>query len=55
MEKLLGDIFSMRFDIIIPLSFCLIVLGLSLVLFFVRFISYKRTARKFAKDRDNEK
>lgn len=49
MEKLLIDIFSMRFDIIIPLSSCLIALALAAVLFSIRFISYNKNKRKHEK------
>lgn len=47
MEKLLRDIFSMRFDIVIPLSSCLIALVLAGVLFSIRFFSYRKNKRRY--------
>ena len=47
MIELLREIFSMSFDIIIPLSFCLIAFGLAVVLFGIRYLSYMKVRRKF--------
>lgn len=49
MGKLLSDIFSMRFDIIIPLSSCIIAVILAAVLFCIRYISYRRNKRIYEK------
>jgi len=47
MLELLGAIFSMSFDIIIPLSFCLIAFALALIIFCIRYFSYARVRRKY--------
>lgn len=54
MEKLLSDIFSMRFDIIIPLSSCLIAVALAGVLFSIRYFSYRKNKRKYEKRQQQE-
>ena len=49
MGKMLSDIFTMNFDIIIPISFCLIAIALSAVLFCIRYFSYRKMKRKYEK------
>lgn len=49
MGKFLSDLFSMRFDIIIPLSSCIVALMLAAVLFCIRYFSYLKNKRKYEK------
>ena len=39
----------MRFDIVIPLSSCLVAVALAAVLFCIRYFSYRKVKRKFEK------
>lgn len=50
MGKLLSDIFSMSFDVIIPLSSCITAVMIAAVLFFIRYLSYRRNKRKYEKE-----
>ena len=47
MKELINNIFSMHFDIIIPLSFILIALAIAVILFCIRYFSFMRLRRKF--------
>ena len=49
MGKVLSDIFSLSFDIIIPLSGCILAAVVAAVLFGVRYITYLRNKRRFEK------
>lgn len=54
MGQLFRDIFAMRFDIVIPLSSCLVAVALAATLFCIRYFSYRRVKRKFEKqDQEN--
>lgn len=54
MGQLFRDIFEMRFDIVIPLSSCLVAVFLAATLFCIRYFSYRRVKRKFEKqDQEN--
>lgn len=45
--KTLSDIFSMSFDIIMPLSGCIVALLVAVVLFSIRYFSFKYNKRKY--------
>ncbi len=49
MGKVLSDIFTLSFDIVIPLSGCILAALLAAVLFGVRYITYWRNKRKYEK------
>ncbi len=49
MEKVLSDIFSLSFDIVIPLSGCILAALAAAVLFGIRYITYLRNKRKYEK------
>lgn len=54
MGQLFRDIFAMRFDIVIPLSSCLVAVALAATLFCIRYFSYRKIKRKFEKlDQEN--
>ena len=50
--KMLSDIFSMGFDIIIPLSGCIVAFVIALILFSIRYGSFSRNKRKFERAGD---
>ena len=57
-SKLISDIFSMKFDVVIPLSGCIIAIFVGLVLFLIRYVSYTNKKKKFSKmqeEREKEK
>lgn len=54
MGKLLSDIFSMKFDIIIPLSSSIIAVLLAAMMFSIRYFTYRRKKRKFEKQIQQE-
>lgn len=43
------DIFSMGFDIILPVSGCILALAVSFVLFWIRFSSFRRNKKRYEK------
>ena len=47
--RLLCDIFSTEFDVILPLSACIAAPVLALVLFLVRYLTYRHRVRRFAR------
>lgn len=49
MGKLLNDIFSMKFDIIIPISSSIVAVLLAALVFGIRFFSYRRNKRRYQK------
>ena len=49
MGRVLSDIFTLSFDIVIPLSGCILAALLAAVLFGVRYITYWRNKRKYEK------
>ena len=49
MGKLLGDIFTMNFDIVMPLSSCILAILLAAVLFSVRYLTFLRNRRRYVK------
>lgn len=55
MGKLLGDIFSMRFDLIIPLTSSIIAVLLAGLFFSIRFFTYRRNKRRYEKRRKKER
>jgi|GEM_PF-3640481 len=46
-SKVAGDIFTMGFDIILPVSGCILAFFVSLLLFGVRFSSFRRNKRRY--------
>jgi len=46
MVKLFSDIFRFDFDIVIPLSSCLLALMAAMALFFARYLSYRHNKSK---------
>jgi len=47
--KLLHDIFALNFDIVIPVSSCLLAIAAAMVLFFTRYLSYRHNKSKYEK------
>ena len=46
-SKLLSDIFAMKFDVVIPISGCIIAILIAFVVFAVRYYGYQYKRRKF--------
>ena len=46
-SKLLTDIFDMKFDVVIPVSGCLIAVLIGFILFLVRYVSFQAKRRKY--------
>lgn len=53
--KLVNDIFSMSFDIVIPISGNIIAILVALLLFSVRYFSFRHKQRKFAGQKRHDK
>ena len=49
MGKLLADIFTMNFDIVMPLTWCILAIFLAAVLFCIRYFSFMRNRRRYEK------
>lgn len=46
--KLISDIFAMSFDIIIPVSGCIVAILFAIVLFSIRYFTFQHKKKKFA-------
>ena len=46
-NKLIGDIFAMKFDVVIPISGCLLAILLAFIVFAIRYFGFERKRRKF--------
>ena len=49
LTQLFNDIFLMKFDIIMPVSGCIVAFLIAAILFSIRYVSFKRKKRKFEK------
>ena len=46
-KTLVNDIFAMRFDVVVPISGCLVAVLLGLILFLIRYVGYNYNRRRY--------
>ena len=47
--KLIHDIFSMSFDVVVPVSGLIVAVAIGFVLFFIRYFTFERNRKKYEK------